>query len=117
MKLKITAATAATILVVTSLTAQARFDCGRTVKALTHSSCGSNLARAWAADCPHTYARRGAVVVFTRHGMDSSGRHRGGHVALIVSDPVGCMAKVRDERGTYERDICKNQIAVVDPNG
>ena len=115
MKFKFTAALAAAILIVTSLSASARYDCGRTVLALTHSSCGSNLARAWASNCPHTYAHRGAVVVFTRRGMDSSGHHRGGHVALLESDPVDCIAKVHDEKGVYERDICRNQIAVVTP--
>lgn len=117
MNITLIAALAATTLVVTSIPSEARFDCGRTVKHLTHSSCGSNLARAWAVACPHTYLHAGAVVVTSRSGMDSSGRHHGGHVVLVIRTIDACNAVVRDEKGTYERDVCRNQIAIVEPNG
>ena len=108
--------TLAIILIIgASATAFARFDCGRTAKRLTGSSCGSNLALAWATNCPHTYAHAGAVVVSRRHGR-ALGGGPGGHVALIVTmGSDQCHATVHDEKGIYVRDICKNQVAIVTP--
>ena len=103
-------------LIATTAIATARFDCGRTAKRLTGSTCGSALALEWARNCPHTYAHAGAVVVSRRHGR-ALGGGPGGHVALIISVIDSCHATVRDEKGTYERDICKNQVAIVEPRG
>lgn len=72
------------------------------------------LAKAWT-DFQHVSAQVGAVVVSWRNGRDSAG-NQGGHVARIVSltnDP--CQAVVADPRGQYQRNICKNQIAIVMP--
>jgi hypothetical protein len=39
----------------------------------------------------------------------------GGHVSRIVSLISQCRAIVTDEKGTYERDICRNLVAYVKP--
>lgn len=72
------------------------------------------LAKAWL-DFKRTFAHAGAVVVSWRPGRDSAG-HQGGHVARIermIDDK--CRAMVTDEKGTYERNICKRQLAIVEP--
>lgn len=93
------------------------FSCGREMSAIVGVE-STPLARDWAVKFPRTSAREGAVVVQSRRGMDSSGKRRGGHVSLIVRMVSSCRAIVRDNRGQpYERDICKNIIAYVDPNG
>lgn len=74
------------------------------------------LAKNWARLLPHTTAHEGAVVVQSRRGRDSAG-NPGGHVSRIVSMRGSCRAIVADEKGQYERDICKRLIAYVDPNG
>ena len=109
-KLILTAAIAAYFIV----PAQAYLDCGRVAARLTHTTCGTALARDWARNCRHTTLHAGAVVVSSRRGHDSAG-HRGGHVALVVSVIDNCHARVHDEKGIYERDVCRNQIAVVEP--
>lgn len=72
-----------------------------------------NLALAWA-ELPHTFAAPGAVVVQRRKGR-ALGGGPGGHVSRIVSVVGQCRAVVTDEKGTYERDICKNLVAYVRP--
>lgn len=64
------------------------------------------LAQNWAREFPRTSARPGAVVVWTRGGNK-------GHVAQIVAMRGNCRATVRDNRGTYDRDICRSVIAYV----
>lgn len=71
------------------------------------------LAKAWL-DFQHTSAQPGAVVVQTRKGRDSAG-NPGAHVARIVQNTGHCRAIVSDEKGTYERDICKGLLAYVQP--
>lgn len=72
-----------------------------------------NLALNWAT-LPHTSARPGAVVVQRRKGR-ALGGGPGGHVSRIVNVTGQCRAIVTDNRGTYERDICKNLVAYVQP--
>ena len=73
-----------------------------------------NLALEWARKFPHTSAQPGAVVVQRRHGH-ALGGGPGGHVSRIISVNGACRATVTDEKGTYERDICKNLVAYVIP--
>lgn len=74
------------------------------------------LALNWAKAFPHTNARPGVVVVQRRKGR-ALGGSPGGHVSKIVSLSGHCRAVVLDNRGTYERDICRALVAYVDPNG
>ena len=99
---------------ISAVDARGRFICGATAKRLTGSTCGSNLALAWAHNCQHTTLHAGAVAVFRRKGR-ALGGSPGGHVALIESVIDGCHAFVHDERGRYERDVCKNLVAFVTP--
>lgn len=95
----------------------ARYDCGRVQR--SHFGIADkalNLALMWARKFPHTSAREGVVVVQRRKGKDSSGRP-GGHVSRIVRMTGTCSAIVADEKGQYERNICKSLVAYVDPNG
>ena len=65
------------------------------------------LAQNWAREFPRTSARPGAVVVWSRGGNR-------GHVAKIVAlNGSRCRATVHDNRGTYQRDICRGVIAYV----
>ena len=73
-----------------------------------------NLALEWAHKFPHTSAQAGAVVVQRRRGH-ALGGGPGGHVSRIVQLTGQCRAMVTDEKGTYERDICKNLVAYVTP--
>lgn len=73
------------------------------------------LALDWAKKFSHTSARNGAVVVQRRRGR-ALGGGPGGHVSLIKEVTGQCTAIVRDNRGTYERDICTNLVAYVDPS-
>ena len=66
------------------------------------------LAQNWARRFPRVSARPGAVVVWTRGGDK-------GHVAKIKQMRGPCRAVVHDNRGTYERDICRRVIAYVQP--
>lgn len=72
------------------------------------------LAKAWL-DFRRAAAAPGMVVVQSRKGRDSAGRP-GGHVARIVQLTGPCRAIVSDEKGQYERDICKRRLAIVDPS-
>jgi len=69
------------------------------------------LAQNWAYEFPHTSPRPGAVVVWSRGGNR-------GHVAKIVevSSSNRCRAMVHDNRGTYQRDICRGVKAYVSVN-
>lgn len=71
-----------------------------------------NRAMAWAR-LPRVSPRPGAVVVQTRKGKGCGGQC--GHVSKIKQVISACRAIVQDNRGTYERDICKNRVAVVQP--
>lgn len=60
-----------------------------------------------------TYPAPGVVVVQSRRGR-ALGGGRGGHVSQIVSvDANGNTAIVRDNRGTYRRNIKRNLVALV----
>ena len=101
-------------LILTATTAEARFICGATQMAhygITDTK--YRLARNWA-DMPHVSAQPGAVVVQTRRGR-ALGGGPGGHVSRIVQPISECRAIVADEKGQYERDICKNRVALVVP--
>ena len=106
------------ILVASSLVtpAFAHFDCGRhqcRLSGITH--CGPlALALEWAHKFPHTFAHPGAVVVQRRRGR-ALGGGPGGHVSRIVEMKGTCRAIVNDEKGTYERDICRSLVAYVEP--
>lgn len=109
---------AATIAVLTTVsTASAALICGAVQ--MRHFGIHDNnfrLAKNWARLLPHTTAHEGAVVVQYRKGRDSAG-NPGGHVSRIERITGSCTAIVADEKGHYERDICKRLIAYVDPNG
>jgi hypothetical protein len=89
------------------------FICGLTQRLHFGLPSKYNLALAWAG-LPHTSAQAGAVVVQRRRGR-ALGGGPGGHVSRIVSVVSQCRAVVTDEKGTYERDICKNLVAYVKP--
>lgn len=105
-------AAAIAVLLITTITADAKLICG--LVQMAHYGIHDRsfaLARHWLV-FPRTTPHPGAVVVFSR-GHDG----RSGHVARIVSVHDRCSATVTDEKGTYERDICRRQLGVVDPNG
>lgn len=107
---------AAILLATTATVANARFDCGR-VQAAYFGLPTSKFALAlnWAT-LPRTTPHPGAVVVQRRAGK-AIGGSAGGHVSRIESVIDHCRAIVTDEKGTYERNICKALVAVVDPRG
>ena len=113
--LRIAAASIAVILTVS--TASAALVCGA-VQMRHYGIQDKNfrLVKNWARLLPHTTAHEGAVVVQYCHGRDSAG-NPGGHVSRIIAMRGNCTALVADEKGQYERDICKGLIAYVDPNG
>jgi hypothetical protein len=115
MKL-VTVTAIALALSVTTVDAR-NFNCGRTMCRLVGiKNCGSlALALQWAHKFPRTTAQPGAVVVQRRKGR-ALGGGPGGHVSLIVSvDANGNTAIVRDDKGTYRRNIKKNLVAFVSP--
>jgi hypothetical protein len=73
---------------------------------------GHNLKRAaeWKAAFPRTSARAGAVLY--QHGGGPSG-----HVAIVQQITGACTATVKDERGSYERNICIRGAVFLDPHG
>lgn len=73
------------------------------------------VALNWADDYPHVSPQPGAVVVQRRNGKQADGKSPGGHVSRIISMRGACRALVADEKGTYERDICKRTVAYVMP--
>lgn len=72
------------------------------------------LALDWARKFSHVSAREGAVVVQRRKGR-ALGGGPGGHVSQIERMTGQCRAIVRDNRGIYERDICRGLVAYVMP--
>ncbi len=72
---------------------------------LGHSDAGLNLAQNWLR-FPRTSAHAGAVVIWTRGGRE-------GHVAQIVQVTGNCRAIVTDNRGTYQRDLCRGVLGYV----
>lgn len=91
------------------------FTCGIAMRAITGGRYGPefNLARHWLS-LPRTSAHPGAVVVQARFGR-ALGGGPGGHVSRIESIIGPCRAVVRDNRGSYQRDICKNLLGYVNP--
>ena len=107
----------AAVLVAVSTAASAAYICGAVqMRHFGMHDKNFRLAKNWARLLPHTTAHEGAVVVQYRRGRDSAG-NPGGHVSRIVSMRGSCRAIVADEKGQYERDICRALIAYVDPNG
>jgi hypothetical protein len=72
------------------------------------------MARLWA-EFEHVSPAPEVVVVQGRSGRASDGSP-GAHVSRIVRTIDSCHAVVSDEKGTYERDICKRLIAYVNPH-
>ena len=104
------------LLAVTSAEARGGLICGLTqMKYFGIKDQKYRLARNWLR-FPKTNLHPGAVVVQWRNGRDSAGR-QGAHVSRVVSVNGQCRATVSDEKGTYERDVCRRRIAVVDPHG
>lgn len=103
----------AAIVLITPPAEAASFNCGRYMSKVFGIKTRA-LALAWSG-FPHTYAHPGAVVVQSRKGR-ALGGGPGGHVSKIVSLVGTCRAIVNDNRGTYERDICKNLVAYVSPS-
>lgn len=68
------------------------------------------MAVEWVRAFPHTSAHAGAVMY--QHGGGPTG-----HVSRLVSDPVGCVATVADERGQYERNICSRGAVFLEVRG
>lgn len=96
--------------------AEARsYTCGLVMRQLTGGKYGRefNIARTWL-KLPRTFARPGAVVVSWREGK-ALGGSPGGHVVLIRQLLDDCRAIVSDNRGTYQRNICKRQLGIVQP--
>ena len=97
----------------------ASFTCGVTMCRLVGiQKCGSlALALEWARKFPKVgQPAPGLVVVQKRRGR-ALGGGPGGHVSLIVSvEADQRFAVVRDNRGTYRRNIQKNRVALVAPS-
>jgi hypothetical protein len=89
-----------------------RFTCGVTMMRITgQRDPRLALARSWL-KFPRTSAGPGVVVVQSRSGR-ALGGGPGGHVSRIVELRGSCRALVQDNRGTYERDICRNLLGYV----
>jgi len=124
---KLVFAAALALAALTQPASAASFNCGRFMCGLFGISCnGLTLALSWADRFTRTTAKPGAVVVQRRSGRSCARMvgsqcvklgKQGGHVSKIVSLKSSCRAIVRDNRGTYERDICKNLVAYVLPVG
>ena len=95
--------------------AEARgLNCGRYLRGHYGLPAQFNLARHWLV-LPRSSAGPGAIVVQSRRGR-ALGGGAGGHVSRIVSLTGHCTAIVNDNRGTYQRDICRNLLAYVRPS-
>ncbi len=94
------------------------YTCGIVMRQLTGNIYGPefNLARNWLRLPRISVPTIGAVVVQSRAGR-ALGGGLGGHVSRIVSLSSNCRAVVQDNRGTYERDICRNLLGYVIPGG
>lgn len=111
---------AAPVLLALHTPAEAAFTCGIYMCKLFGLQCVTKsrnlkLALEWSR-FPRTSAHPGAVVVSARSGR-ALGGGRGGHVARIDKVLGPCEAIVRDNRGTYKRNICKRLVAIVQPTG
>jgi hypothetical protein len=92
-----------------------RFTCGVTMMRITgQRDPRLALARSWL-KFPRTSAGPGAIVVQSRPGR-ALGGGPGGHVSKILELRGSCRALVRDNRGTYERDICRRLLGYVRPH-
>lgn len=92
------------------------YRCGWTMRQITGiRDQAFNLALHWLV-LPHTSPHPGAVVVFHRRGK-ALGGGAGGHVAQIVQMQGHCRALVRDDKGTYSRDICSRLAGYVEAGG
>lgn len=89
-----------------------RFTCGVTMMRITgQRDPRLALARSWL-KFPRTSAGPGAIVVQSRNGR-ALGGGPGGHVSRILELRGSCRALVQDNRGTYERDICRRLLGYV----
>jgi len=100
------------IVLITPSAEAASFNCGRYMSYVFKIKTRP-LALSWAS-FPHVAAAPGVVVVQRRKGR-ALGGSPGGHVSKIVSLVGPCRAIVNDNRGTYERDICRGLVAYVSP--
>lgn len=100
----------------------ASFTCGVTMCRLvgfSQADCkkrGLPLALNWSKLPRVSQPIPGAVVVQRRKGR-ALGGGAGGHVSRVVSVTGPCRAIVQDNRGRYERNVCRNLVAYVSPNG
>lgn len=91
-----------------------RASCGWYMRKIHGGRYGRDFNRAYAwARLPRTMLSPGAVVVSSRKGKGCGGPC--GHVVKVVRVIDQCRAIVHDNRGTYERNTCKNRVAVVQP--
>lgn len=91
-----------------------RASCGWYMRKLHGGRYGREFNRAYAwARLPRTTLSPGAVVVSSRKGRGCGGPC--GHVVKVVRVIDACRAIVNDNRGTYERNTCRNRVAVVRP--
>lgn len=111
--------TAALALLVTTQANAASYTCGKTMcRMFGIAKCGSlALALEWAKTFPRVAQPAPSVVVVQRRKGRALGGGPGGHVSRIVSVTGPCRAIVQDNRGRYERDICRNRVALVSPRG
>ena len=116
--MRLISATALALVLSVTTSDAASFNCGK-YQCRIHGikNCGSlALALEWAKKFTRVnQPAPGIVVVQTRKGR-ALGGGRGGHVSKIVSVTSPCRAIVQDNRGRYERDICKNRVALVAPS-
>lgn len=86
--------------------------CGWTMRAMFGGRYGAAFNRAYQwATLPRTTLRPGAVVVSSRKGRGCGGPC--GHVVRIVRVIDACNAVVQDNAGTYQRNTCRNRVAIV----
>jgi hypothetical protein len=91
-----------------------RASCGWHMRKVFGGRYGPEFNRAYAwARLPRTSLSPGAVVVSSRRGRGCGGPC--GHVVKVVRVIDACRAIVTDNRGTYERNTCRNRVAVVRP--
>lgn len=91
-----------------------RASCGWYMRKIFGGKYGRDFNRAYAwARLPRTTLSPGAVVVSSRKGKGCGGPC--GHVVKVVRVIDACRAIVHDNRGTYERNTCRNRVAIVRP--
>lgn len=116
---RIAVITGLTLALTVSSADAASFNCGKWMcRHVGVANCGSlALALEWARKFQRVaHPAPGLILVQRRKGR-ALGGGPGGHVSKIVSVTGNCRAIVRDNRGQYERDICKNRVALVSPSG